>query len=86
MPWEALEEQEELHGGGLEQVIAGGVQIGAGRGGRCHEVVEHVPSAEGLVKLGHSREEKLKKVALAVDREDVTFSLKEIRFFRHCLE
>ena len=77
-PGEALEEQEELHGGGreflslaslvrgidyinaqiddlssswraggaVEQVVSGGVQIGAGRGGRCHGVVEHVPSAE----------------------------------------
>ena len=28
------------------------------------------------MKLGNSREEKLKKVALAVDGDDVTFSLK----------
>ena len=76
-PGEALEKQEELHGGGreflslaslvrgnyinahiddlsspwraggaVEQVVSGGVQIGAGRGGRCHGDVEHVPSAE----------------------------------------
>ncbi|CAA7392667.1 unnamed protein product [Spirodela intermedia] len=41
---------------------------------------------QGLVKLGNSREEKLRTVALAIDGADVAFSLKGIRFFRHCLE
>ena len=45
-----------------------------------------VLSDQGLVKLDNSREEKLKKVALTVGGDDVTFSLKGIRFFRHCLE
>ncbi|KAH7542267.1 hypothetical protein FEM48_Zijuj02G0055300 [Ziziphus jujuba var. spinosa] len=41
---------------------------------------------QGLLKLGQSREEKFKRVALKIDEEDVTFALQGIRFFRSCLQ
>ncbi|KAI4305231.1 hypothetical protein L6164_028610 [Bauhinia variegata] len=41
---------------------------------------------QGLVKLGQSREDKLKKVALNVDEADITFALQDIRFFRNYLQ
>ncbi|XP_058114913.1 cell division control protein 6 homolog B-like [Magnolia sinica] len=41
---------------------------------------------QGLLKLGQSREEKLKRVTLKVDEGDITFALQGIRFFRNCLQ
>ncbi|KAI4306626.1 hypothetical protein L6164_029887 [Bauhinia variegata] len=41
---------------------------------------------QGLVKLGQSREDKLRKVALKVDEADITFALQGIRFFRNYLQ
>ncbi|KAK4271151.1 hypothetical protein QN277_019887 [Acacia crassicarpa] len=41
---------------------------------------------QGLIKLGPSREDKLKRVTLNIDEADVTFALQGIRFFRNCLQ
>ncbi|KAK7275978.1 hypothetical protein RIF29_17106 [Crotalaria pallida] len=41
---------------------------------------------QGLIKLGPSREDKLKRVTLKVDEADITFSLQGIRFFQNCLQ
>lgn len=41
---------------------------------------------QGILKLGQSREEKLKRVALKVDGADIAFALQGIRFFRNCLQ
>ncbi|XP_047318053.1 cell division control protein 6 homolog B-like [Impatiens glandulifera] len=41
---------------------------------------------QGLLKLGQSREERLRKVSLKVDEADVTFALQGIRLFRSCLQ
>ncbi|KAL1370092.1 hypothetical protein AAHE18_01G034800 [Arachis hypogaea] len=38
---------------------------------------------QGLIKLGPSREDKLKRVTLKVDKADITFALQGIRFFRN---
>ncbi|KAI7979478.1 hypothetical protein LOK49_Contig324G00002 [Camellia lanceoleosa] len=40
---------------------------------------------QGLLKLGQSREDKLRRVALKVDEADVAFALQGIRAFRNCL-
>ncbi|KAI3982361.1 hypothetical protein MKX01_037894 [Papaver californicum] len=40
---------------------------------------------QGLIKLGQSRDDKLKRVTLKVDEADITFALQGIRFFRSCL-
>ncbi|THG22814.1 hypothetical protein TEA_025659 [Camellia sinensis var. sinensis] len=40
---------------------------------------------EGLLKLGQSREDKLRRVTLKVDEADVAFALQGIRVFRDCL-
>ncbi|XP_028063428.1 cell division control protein 6 homolog B-like [Camellia sinensis] len=40
---------------------------------------------QGLLKLGQSREDKLRRVALKVDEADVAFALQGIRVFRDCL-
>lgn len=40
---------------------------------------------QGIVKLSQARNDKLKRVSLRVDEADITFALKEIRFFRNCL-
>ncbi|CAL9234851.1 unnamed protein product [Arabidopsis halleri] len=40
---------------------------------------------QGILKLSHARDDKLKRVSLRVDEADITFALKEIRFFRNCL-
>ncbi|THG20223.1 hypothetical protein TEA_022695 [Camellia sinensis var. sinensis] len=40
---------------------------------------------EGLLKLGQSREDKLRRVTLKVDEADVAFALQGIRVFRNCL-
>ncbi|KAF7816090.1 cell division control protein 6-like protein B-like [Senna tora] len=41
---------------------------------------------QGLIKLGPSREDKLKRVTLKIDEADITFALQGIRFFRNCLQ
>ncbi|KAK3206499.1 hypothetical protein Dsin_020545 [Dipteronia sinensis] len=41
---------------------------------------------QGLLKLGQSREDKLKRVTLKVDESDVSFALQGVRFFRNCLQ
>ncbi|KAJ4970118.1 hypothetical protein NE237_003217 [Protea cynaroides] len=45
-----------------------------------------VLSDQGLLKLGQSREDRLKRVTLTVDEADITFALQGIRFFRNCLQ
>ncbi|KAI7979481.1 hypothetical protein LOK49_Contig324G00004 [Camellia lanceoleosa] len=40
---------------------------------------------QGLLKLGQSREDKLRRVTLKVDEVDVAFALQGIRAFRNCL-
>lgn len=40
---------------------------------------------QGLLKLGQSREDKLRRVTLKVDEADVAFALQGIRAFRNCL-
>jgi cell division control protein 6 len=40
---------------------------------------------QGILKLSLARDDKLKRVSLRVDEADITFALKEIRFFRNCL-
>ncbi|XP_031123021.1 cell division control protein 6 homolog B [Ipomoea triloba] len=41
---------------------------------------------QGLLKMGQSREVKLRRVTLKVDEADITFALQGIRFFRNCLQ
>lgn len=41
---------------------------------------------QGLLKLGQSREDKLRRIALKVDEADITFALQGVRFFRNCLQ
>ncbi|KAL6523453.1 AAA ATPase [Orobanche gracilis] len=41
---------------------------------------------QGLIKLGQSREVKLRRVTPKVDEGDITFALQVIRFFRNCLK
>ncbi|KAJ7959792.1 Cell division control protein [Quillaja saponaria] len=41
---------------------------------------------QGLLKLGQSRDDKLRRVQPKVDEADVTFALQGIRFFRNCLQ
>ncbi|KAG9453951.1 hypothetical protein H6P81_006855 [Aristolochia fimbriata] len=41
---------------------------------------------QGILKLGSSREERLKRVNLKIDDADITFALQGIRFFRNCLQ
>ncbi|KAF8396910.1 hypothetical protein HHK36_018545 [Tetracentron sinense] len=43
-------------------------------------------SDQGLLKLGQSREDKLKRVTLQVDEADIIFALQGIRFFQNCLQ
>ncbi|CAM6014463.1 unnamed protein product [Sphagnum balticum] len=40
---------------------------------------------QALFKLGTSREERLRRVTLQVDEDDVNFALQGVRFFRNCL-
>ncbi|CAN8315298.1 unnamed protein product [Cochlearia groenlandica] len=40
---------------------------------------------QGILKVSQARGGKIKRVSLRVDEEDITFALKEIRFFRNCL-
>lgn len=44
-----------------------------------------VLSDQGLLKLGQSREDRLRRVTLKVDESDITFALQGMRFFRNCL-
>ncbi|KAG9142000.1 hypothetical protein Leryth_009365 [Lithospermum erythrorhizon] len=41
---------------------------------------------QGLIKLGQSRDDKLKRVTLQIDEADITFALQGVRFFRNCLQ
>ncbi|KAJ6303032.1 hypothetical protein OIU77_017004 [Salix suchowensis] len=41
---------------------------------------------QGLLKLGQSRDVKLKRVTLKVDEADITFALQGVRVFRNCLQ
>ncbi|KAK2967050.1 hypothetical protein RJ640_015270 [Escallonia rubra] len=41
---------------------------------------------QGLLKLGQSREDKLRRVTLKVDEADISFALQGVRFFRNCLQ
>ncbi|KAJ8749709.1 hypothetical protein K2173_012260 [Erythroxylum novogranatense] len=41
---------------------------------------------QGLLKLGQSRDERSKRVALKVDEADITFALQGVRLFRNCLQ
>ncbi|XP_057805086.1 cell division control protein 6 homolog B-like isoform X2 [Salvia miltiorrhiza] len=41
---------------------------------------------QGILKLGQSREDKLRRVTLKVDGADIVFALQGIRFFRNCLQ
>ncbi|XP_020102054.1 cell division control protein 6 homolog [Ananas comosus] len=41
---------------------------------------------QGLLKLGKSKEDKLKRVTLQIDSSDITFAFKGNRFFQNCLE
>ncbi|KAL8465166.1 hypothetical protein ACS0TY_034602 [Phlomoides rotata] len=41
---------------------------------------------QGILKLGQAREDKLRRVTLKVDGADIVFALREVRFFRNCLQ
>ncbi|KAJ0610351.1 putative winged helix-like DNA-binding domain superfamily [Helianthus annuus] len=41
---------------------------------------------EGILKLGQSRDNKLRTVTLQVDEADISFALQGIRFFRNSLQ
>ncbi|MFS8022351.1 putative Cell division protein Cdc6/18 [Helianthus anomalus] len=41
---------------------------------------------QGILKLGQSRDDKLRRVTLQVDEADISFALQGIRFFRNCLQ
>ncbi|GMP89622.1 hypothetical protein CsSME_00041113 [Camellia sinensis var. sinensis] len=41
---------------------------------------------QGLLKLGQSREDKLRRVTLKVDEADIAFALQGVRVFRNCLQ
>ncbi|PWA55789.1 cell division control 6 [Artemisia annua] len=41
---------------------------------------------QGILKLGQSREDKLRRVTLQVDEADINFALQGIRFFRNFLQ
>ncbi|KAG8379273.1 hypothetical protein BUALT_Bualt07G0071400 [Buddleja alternifolia] len=41
---------------------------------------------QGILKLGQSREDKLRRVTLKVDGADIVFALQGVRFFRNCLQ
>uniref|UniRef100_A0A2K1R598 Cdc6 C-terminal domain-containing protein n=1 Tax=Populus trichocarpa TaxID=3694 RepID=A0A2K1R598_POPTR len=45
-----------------------------------------VVADQGLLKLGQSRDDKLKRVTLKVDEADITFALQGVRVFRNCLQ
>ncbi|XP_071714131.1 cell division control protein 6 homolog B-like [Rutidosis leptorrhynchoides] len=41
---------------------------------------------QGILRLGQSRDDKLRRVTLQVDEADIIFALQGIRFFRNCLQ
>ncbi|XP_042017219.1 cell division control protein 6 homolog B-like isoform X1 [Salvia splendens] len=41
---------------------------------------------QGILKLGQSRDDKLRRVTLKVDGADIVFALQGVRFFRNCLQ
>ncbi|KAM7527682.1 hypothetical protein LguiB_031092 [Lonicera macranthoides] len=41
---------------------------------------------QGLLQVGQSREDKLRRVTLKIDEADITFALQGVRFFRTCLQ
>ncbi|CAH1446937.1 unnamed protein product [Lactuca virosa] len=41
---------------------------------------------QGILKLGQSRDDKLKRVTLQVEEADIIFALQGIRFFHNCLQ
>lgn len=41
---------------------------------------------QGILKVGQSREDKLRRITLKVDEADIIFALQGIRFFRNCLQ
>ncbi|CAK9164226.1 unnamed protein product [Ilex paraguariensis] len=41
---------------------------------------------QGLLKLGQSREDKVRRVTLNINEADITFALQGVRFFRNCLQ
>ncbi|KDP46516.1 hypothetical protein JCGZ_08488 [Jatropha curcas] len=41
---------------------------------------------QGLLKLGQSRDDKLRRLMLKVDAADIIFALQGVRFFRNCLQ
>ncbi|ONM36344.1 cell division control protein 6 homolog isoform X1 [Zea mays] len=45
-----------------------------------------VLSDQGFMKLGQSKEDKLRRVTLHIDSSDITFAFKGNRFFQKCLE
>ncbi|PKU71486.1 cell division control protein 6 homolog isoform X1 [Dendrobium catenatum] len=45
-----------------------------------------VLSDQGLIKLGQSKQDRLKRVTLQIDILDISFAFKDIRFFKNCLE
>lgn len=45
-----------------------------------------VLSDQGLLKLGQSREDKLRRITLKADEADIAFALQGVRFFRNCLQ
>ncbi|KAC9449870.1 hypothetical protein R6Q59_025892 [Mikania micrantha] len=45
-----------------------------------------VLSDQGILKLGQSRDDKLRRVTLQVDEADIIFALQGIRFFKNCLQ
>uniref|UniRef100_J3N294 Uncharacterized protein n=1 Tax=Oryza brachyantha TaxID=4533 RepID=J3N294_ORYBR len=45
-----------------------------------------VLSDQGFMKLGQSKEDKLRRVMLQIDSSDITFAFKGNRFFQKCLE
>ncbi|CAO1942332.1 unnamed protein product [Urochloa humidicola] len=45
-----------------------------------------VLSDQGFMKLGQSKEDKLRRVTLQIDISDIGFAFKENRFFQKCLE
>ncbi|PIN18494.1 Pre-initiation complex, subunit CDC6, AAA+ superfamily ATPase [Handroanthus impetiginosus] len=41
---------------------------------------------QGILKLGQSKDDKLRRVTLKVDGADIVFALQGVRFFRNCLQ
>ncbi|XP_020594520.1 cell division control protein 6 homolog, partial [Phalaenopsis equestris] len=41
---------------------------------------------QGLIKLGQSKQDRLRTVTLQIEISDISFAFKDIRFFKNCLE